>query len=189
MARRGTPEVNAGSMADIAFLLLIFFIVATTMVKDTGLLRRLPPWLPDQEKDNQEIKERNLLVVLVNRNDQIMVEKKPTQIYELKEITKEFLLNPNRDEKLPEFKLEEIPFYGEVEVPQGVISLQNDRGTSYGVYLEVQDQLLAAANEVREELAMEKFKKSFEELSEEESQAVQKKCPIMISEAEPKHIQ
>lgn len=184
MPRRSLPEVNAGSMADIAFLLLIFFIVATTMVKESGILVKLPQNIPPEEKP-PEIRERNIFVVLVNRNNQIMVEKKPTSIFELKDKTVEFLLNEYREDHLPEFELQEVPYFGEVEVTKGVISLQNDRGTKYETYLQVQDQLRAAAKEVRDKFSQEQFGMTYDDLPKGKQEAVEKRIPVKISEAEP----
>lgn len=195
MARRDLPEINAGSMADIAFLLLIFFLVATTMDIDSGLSRRLPPMPEDeqQEQDN-EIRERNVFIVLVNRNDQLMVEGEFIDIRNLRERAKEFIANPADKENLPEKEPQEIPYFGTVDVSKQVISLQNDNGTSYGMYLKVQNELVAAYNELRNELAMQKFGVPFESLDpadpedERRIDAIRDVYPLRISEAEPKNI-
>ena len=195
MARRELQEINAGSMADIAFLLLIFFLVATTMDIDTGLSRLLPP-MPeeDQQDDQSEIRERNVFVVLINKDDQLFVEKEVVDISELKELTKEFIINPENKSNLSEKRVENINFFGEVEISKGVISLQNDRGTSYGKYIAVQNELAAAVNELRNELCLQKFGRKFDDLdplktSENEIiEAVKKVIPMAISEAEPKRI-
>ncbi len=191
MARksRETPEINGGSMADIAFLLLIFFLVATTMDIDTGLSRKLPPMPePGAEEDNKQIKERNVFVVLINSNDQLMVEGKEMDLLNLRNEAKEFIVNPANKENLPEKELKEIPFFGEVPVPKGIISLMNDRGTSYGLYIKVQNELIAAYNEVRDEAALQKFGKRFDDLTEDKQDAIKDYYPQIISEAEPKNI-
>ncbi|MFO7790035.1 MAG: biopolymer transporter ExbD [Bacteroidales bacterium] len=192
MPRRETPEVNGGSMADIAFLLLIFFLVTTTMDVDTGIARKLPP-MPDEEdiqdEEDVKIKERNLFIVLINKNDQLLVEGELMEIRNLKEDTKEFILNENNREDLPVKEEEYIPELDRtMNVPQGVISLQNDRGTSYGKYIAVQNELVAAYNEIREDAAYEFFGKSYEDLNEEEKKGIKKLYPQSISEAEPKDI-
>ena len=191
MPRRETPEINGGSMADIAFLLLIFFLVTTTMDVDTGILRQLPP-IPDvqQEKTDIDIKERNIFVVLINAQDKLLVENRFMKVEDLREATKEFIRNElnkeTRPEKEPKF-IEELN--KEIMVPKGVISLQNDRGTSYGIYIEVQNELVAAYNEIRNEAAFEYFgKRSFEDLTENQQEAIKKIYPQRISEAEPKNI-
>ncbi len=191
MPRRETPEISGGSMADIAFLLLIFFLVTTTMDVDTGIARKLPP-MPDEEQQDEEdvkIKERNLFVVLINKNDQLLVEGELMEIRNLKDDAKEFILNENNSEDLPVKEEEYIPELGKtVMVPQGVISLQNDRGTSYGKYITVQNELVAAYNEIREDAAYEYFGKSYEDLNEEQKIGIKKLYTLAISEAEPKNI-
>jgi biopolymer transport protein ExbD len=104
MARRESPEINAGSMADIAFLLLIFFLVTTTMDSSYGVSRTLPPIDDEPQEENDQINERNILIVLVNGGNQLLVEGIPTDISELKETVKEFILNENNLKNLPEFK-------------------------------------------------------------------------------------
>ncbi len=190
MARksRETPEINGGSMADIAFLLLIFFLVATTMDIDTGLSRKLPPYNPDQIDNNDQIKERNVYVVLINSNDQLLVEGQQMNVYNLREAAKEFIVNPENKENLPEKEPREIDFLGERMVSKGIISLQNDRGTSYGMYIKVQNELIAAYNEVRDEVSMREFGKFYENLPEDKQDAIKKYYPQIISEAEPKNI-
>jgi len=189
MPRREGGTFNAASMADIAFLLLIFFLVATTMDIDTGISRKLPP-MPDAnaQQDNKQIKERNVFVVLINAQDQLMVEGKPLNIHRLRDEAKEFIANPNNSSKLPEKESREVPYFGEYMVPKGIISLQNDRGTSYGMYIKVQNELAAAYNELRDELAMSKFARGYDELTSEQQDAIKDIYPQIISEAEPKNI-
>ncbi|MFO7879203.1 MAG: ExbD/TolR family protein [Bacteroidota bacterium] len=191
MPRRETPEINGGSMADIAFLLLIFFLVTTTMDVDTGIARKLPQ-MPDEEQiedDDVKIKERNIFIVLINKNDQLLVQGELMEIRNLKDEAKEFILNENNNEKLPEKEEKYIEELGEtMMVPKGVISLQNDRGTSYGKYIQVQNELVAAYNEIRDDFAYSQFGKEYEELSDEQKEAVKKMYPQRISEAEPKNI-
>ena len=186
MAKK-TPEVPATSLADIAFMLLIFFLVTTTMDVDSGLERRLPQWV-DQEQldDDQQIKERNVFVVLVNRNNDLLVENEYANVEDLRDRAKEFMANPYNDESLPEKEPKEVPFFGEVMVTKGVISLRNDLDTKYGTYIAVQNELVGAINELREELAKEKFGKSYNDLEKEQQDAIREIYPSRISEAEPK---
>lgn len=176
-------------MADIAFLLLIFFLVTTTMDTDEGMMRQLPP-PPEDEQEKQDItkKERNVFVVLINKNDELAVEGKLTNINRLTEMTKEFFRNPLDKDNLSAKKPKEIPVFGKVMISEGVVSLQNDRGTSYRRYMEVQNELVRAINELRKDLAMQRFGTSFEELTDEQKEAVKDYYPLAISEAEPRAI-
>ena len=193
MARRDIQEINAGSMADIAFLLLIFFLVATTMDIDSGISRLLPP-MPEEEEqeDDQEIRERNVFVVLINKDDQLFVEREVVDISELRNLTKEFFVNPNNDPTLSEKRETNIDFFGDIMVSKGVISLRNDIGTSYGKYIAVQNELAAAVNELRNEICMQQFGRRYDNLdplNETESElinAIKKVYPMAISEAEPR---
>lgn len=188
--KREVEEVNASSTADIAFLLLVFFLVTTSMSTDMGLVRRLPPPVPkDQEDTKTEIKKRNMLVVLVNSKDQLMVRDEAIDVSDLKEKVKLFVSNPNNDENYAEKLPVMIDYFQkEMLVPKNhVVSLQNDRGTSFDAYMDVQNEIVAAYNEMREECAIRYLKKGFGELSEEEKEAVRKILPMNISEAEPKN--
>lgn len=189
MARRELTEINAGSMADIAFLLLIFFLVTTTMDTDGGLTRKLPPMPEEQIEDLPEVKQRNVFEVLVNANDQLLVEGQLMLVSELREAAMEFIVSdPNRAD-MPEFKNTDVPFFGpEYPVSKQIISLQNDRGTSYDMYIKVQNELVAAYNVLREELAKDKFSMTYDELTEEQRDAIREIYPQRISEAEPKSI-
>lgn len=187
MARK-LPEYNASSLADIAFMLLIFFLVTTTMDTDTGISTMLPPPAPDEMPENEDkIKERNVFVVLINKNDQLMVEGQLMRVENLKEKAKEFIENPAKKENLPEFKEKDVPYFGLIMVSKQVISLQNDRGTSYGLYVQVQNELVGAYNELRDELAMRKFSKRYDDLVKDQQMAIRKVYPKSISEAEPKN--
>ena len=188
MARRELSEINAGSMADIAFLLLIFFLVTTTMDTNKGLTRKLPPPVIDEPENPPEVRERNVLVVLLNRNDQLMVENQLTQVQDVCEKTKEFFLNPRDLKDLPEKEQKNIEFFGEIMVSKGVVSLQNDRGTSYEKYIGVQNELVRAVNEIRNEKARSKWGKNYEDLLKDQQTAIRKIYPLAISEAEPKSI-
>jgi hypothetical protein len=161
------------------------------METDTGLMRKLPPLQdPNQEQsDDQQIHERNILVVKVNQDNMLLVEGEIIQIGELRDITKEFILNPNNSEDLPEKEEKNIPFFGPVLVAkQAVISLQNDYGTTYGVYIAVQNELLAARDEVRNNLAMQRWGIPYDDLDEDRMAAVDEYYNAPISEAEPKKI-
>jgi len=198
--KRELQEINAGSMADIAFLLLVFFLVTTTMDTSWGLARKLPPPLLENQPDPPPIKDRNVFVVLANANDQLLVEGELMEISELREAAKEFIANPQRKEDLPEFKEVEIDLLGTRMVSKQVISLQNDNGTSYNLYIQVQNELAAAYNELRNDVAQAEFGMSYDKMEEmakaEEGgdkfkamiKAIRKVYPQRISEAEPKDV-
>lgn len=189
---RKMPEIPSSSLADIAFLLLIFFLVTTTMDQDKGLERRLPQWVPEdqQDQDTPPIKERNIFVVLIDKENRLMVEGEICRVEDLKEKAKLFLTNPLDLPNMPETEVREFDIVGNYKVisKSAVISLRNDVGTMYGAYIQVQNELVAAINELREELAMNKFGKSYVNLSADEQKVVQDVYPQKISEAEPKRI-
>lgn len=188
MAKRELQEINAGSMADIAFLLLIFFLVTTTMDTDSGILTKLPP-MPEEQQDDVQIKERNIFVVLVNRDNQLLVEGELMQVKDLREAAKEFIVNPSDDPNLPAKEVRSFDFVGNMEVtPKHVISLRNDRGTSYETYITVQNELEAAYIELKNELAMRKFGKKYEDLEKDVRDVIDDVYGKKISEAEPNQI-
>jgi len=165
-------EINAGSMADIAFLLLIFFLVTTTIAEDKGILVKLPPWSED-EPDITKLKTRNVYSVLVNANNQLLVRGEEKQLKNLKENTIEFITNPKRVEDLAE------------SPTKAIISLKNDRGTNYKTYLEVYNELRAAYNEIWEAQAQKRYSKAYEDLPIAYKKAIRGDFPLVISEAEP----
>ena len=188
--KRTMPGVNATSTADIAFMLLIFFLTTTSMNTDKGLARRLPP-PPDpamKKQDDLKVKERNLLQVRINKDNQLMVGSEYLEVSQLKAKAKEFIANPNDDANLPEKHVKNIPLLGgDVMVAENhIISVTNDVGTSYQAYIDVQNELVAAYNELRNEKAEASFGKSYAECSEDEQKAIRDFIPQKISEAEPK---
>jgi len=181
------PEINASSMADIAFLLLIFFLVTVTMDVDTGITRKLPP--PVEDNSTVDFNQRNIFEILVNSANMLLVEGKPGNLESLKDETKNFFLNPDNDPNLPEKKLEQVDLIGSVYISKGVVSLKNDRGTSYDMYIKVQNELTRAFQEMRDELSMEHFGTKYNNLVDPAKQeAIQAVIPIAISEAEPEDI-
>lgn len=189
MAKKKTPALNTSSTADIAFLLLCYFLMTTTMGSHLGLQRRLPPIPnPNQEVQDQKINRRNIIVVRINASDRILAGSEPIDIVFLKDKIKEFLTNPNNSDKLPEKEAKEIEGYGTAMVSKGVISLQNDRGTSYAAYLAVQNELVKAVNELRDEFSRQNYGRPFSKLTEEQQDIVKKAVPQNISEAEPKDV-
>ena len=188
---RNIPEINASSQADIAFTVLIFFLVVSTMDIDTGLVRMLPPMAdPKVKQEDIKVKERNLLLVFVSGSGNIMAGGKVISLNALKDKAKEFILNPLDDKDLPEKNPTaiEMPDGSKWTYPvsEGVISLQNTRDTSYQRYIEVQNELTRAFNEVRDEVSMSRFGKKFADLDEVERKVITKAIPMKISEAEPR---
>ena len=170
MARRTFNAI--GSTADIAFLLLCYFLMTTTMGDQSGLQRRLPP-IPDaQQAQDQKVNRRNIIIVRINSADKLFAGSEAMDISMLKDKIKEFLTNPVEGKTY--------------NVSKGVISLQNDRGTSYQAYIAVQNELVKAVNELRDEFSYREFGKKFSRLSDEEQDIVKKAVPQNISEAEPK---
>ncbi len=186
---RPVPEINAGSTADIAFLLLIFFLVTTTMDVDAGLQRRLPP-MPDkdQQQSDARINKRNIIVVKISSSDRLFAGDEILDVSQLKDKIIEFVTNPANLDNLPEKEVKEIEGFGPYPVSKGVISLQNDRGTSYKSYIEVQNELVKAINEIRDNFSMSNFGKKYIALSEDQQRIVREAIPSNISEAEPKDV-
>ena len=189
MAKKKVPEINGSSMADIAFIALIFFLMVTTMDKEAGIARQLPPIPPeDQKVENQEVNRRNIIQVKINSNDRLLAGGVPMDVSQLKDKIKEFMTNPNDDPNLPEKEVKEVKGIGPVPVSKGVISLQNDRGTTYQAYITVQNELVKAINEIRDDFSMRTFGKKYAKLDEEQQNAVREAVPQRISEAEPKDV-
>ena len=184
------PEINASSMADISFLLLIFFLVTTSMDVNQGLARRLPPPIPpDQKVEDTDINKRNLFVVKINWENRLLVQGQELDVKQLRAKAKEFIVNANDDANMPKLFEEDFgqPFGTLKYTKEHVISVQNDAETQYQAYLEVQNELVAAYNELREECAQKYFHKSYTDLDEEWQKKIQKIYPQKISEAEPKN--
>lgn len=170
---RPSPEINASSMADIAFLLLIFFLVTSNMVEDKGVLVRLPQWSDEPPKD-LTLNTRNVFTVLVNAQDQLLVRGEQMKIQDLKVKTKEFILNPAKREDLA------------TSSKEAIISLKNDRGTHFKQYLAVYNELKAAYSELWNEEARKRFRKDeIDACTKEQQNEIKRDIPFVISEAEP----
>ena len=189
MGNKKVPGINSSSTSDIAFLLLCYFLMTTTMGSQTGLSRRLPPMPdPNQKVEDQRVNRRNIIIVKINSADRLLAGNEPMDVSQLKDKIKDFLSNPLDDPNLPEKKMTDIEGYGQYPVSQGVISLQNDRGTSYHAYIEVQNELVKAVNELRDDFSYRAYGKSFNRLTEDQQEIVKKAIPQNISEAEPKDV-
>ncbi|MFT4576007.1 MAG: biopolymer transport protein ExbD/glutaredoxin [Polaribacter sp.] len=204
MARRETPEINAGSMADIAFLLLIFFLVTTTMDVDSGISKKLSE-KPPKDYVPPVIKERNIFEVNINRNNELLVEGETMKVEELKEATMKFIDNGGGDGKIVDGVST-----GKCDYCKGarstsssdhpnkaIISVQSDRGTEYGMYIKVQNELLRAYTELRNKLALDTYQTSYDVLEKaykkdrnnEKLKAkvefIKSSYPQIVSDAEP----
>ncbi|MBQ8737284.1 MAG: biopolymer transporter ExbD [Bacteroidaceae bacterium] len=187
--KRKMPGLNTSSTADISFMLLIFFLVTTSMDTDQGLGRTLPKPPEDETLKNEiKVKERNILYIRINKDNQLMIgENDIVQVDELTEIAKDFIENPTNDPNKPEKKLKNVKLIGQRMVTENhVISVQTDRGTSYWIYFEVQDKLVQAYNELRDKLSKDEFGYKYEFLTAEQQEAIREVYPMKISEAEPK---
>ncbi|WP_299524456.1 biopolymer transporter ExbD [Winogradskyella sp.] len=208
MAKRAAPEVNAGSMADIAFLLLIFFLVTTTIEKDKGLLRSLPP-IDDSEVEPPVIKQKNLFTVLINRRNQLLVEEEQMELKDLRQAAIDFLDNggsTNAEGETCDYcKGKKDPSSSD-HPDKAIISMKHDRETSYEQYMDVQNELVAAYNFLREREAERLYKRFYPDaenvykamLAEKEKnqfskdtilnsriETIKKLYPMKLSEAEP----
>ena len=190
-SKRKAGEINSSSMADIAFLLLIFFLVTTTMDVDSGMKRTLPPIADnEQQQDDVELKERNVLMVNVSKEGRIMVgtdEYMPVDLNRRGDHSRmsrevlDFLAGVDRSEK----KETEIEPTINCEISLGVVSLKADNETKYNIYLQVQDELTHAFNVYRDLISVQAYGKPFDELNEIQAGNIRKAVPVKVSEAEP----
>lgn len=197
MAKRSAPEVNAGSMADIAFLLLIFFLVTTTIETDAGLNRKLPP-IEDQPEDPPPLKKKNIFQVLINQNNDILVEDEPMEIGNIRQAAIDFIDNGGQDCDYCQGKGDPASSDNPIKA---VVSLQHVRETEYATYIAVQNELVAAYNTLRNREAQRLFGENFttmeanfndggyegnKESLEEKIKQIREMYPLKLSEAEPK---
>lgn len=186
MSKRKTPGLNTGAMSDISFLLLTFFLLTSSINTEQGIPRKLPPPKTEDTQDKRiDINKRNVLNVLVNFRDEISVNGDVIMITDLKSKAKEFFANPSNDPSLPEKVNKPIDGIGDFPVSKGVVSLTNDQGTSYNMYVQVQNELQRAVNELRDETALQYFGKKFAVLDSAAQRAVSSAIPMSISEAPP----
>ena len=164
------PELNAGSMADIAFLLLIFFLVVTTIAEDKGIPVILPEYY---EGEPGQMAERNVLTILVNADDDVLVETKPTDVNQIMDIVIDFVTNPRMESDKP------------LQPDMAVISIQNDVNTSYEMYVNIYSHIHDAYGILRNTMSNEYFQKNYDQLSIGEKNIVLAKYPLKLSEAGP----
>lgn len=205
MARKESAEINAGSMADIAFLLLIFFLVATTMDVDSGISRKLPEKSPPDQDVEVIVKQRNVLDITVNRTNQILIEGTDfVEVEDIREIAMDFIDNGGGlSAPKGEQPGEPCDYCKGAKDPdssdhptKAIISLQSDRGTTYGMYVSIQNEIEAAYNELRNKYALEKYNRSYDDLLKdykdsgsasvkEQIDYLKDSYPQIISEPEP----
>lgn len=182
-------NINAGSMADIAFLLLIFFLITTTMNTDKGIIRKLPPYTNDPKAGIIRRHSRNVLEILVNRQNKLMVDGKEMKFNQLTKCAKEFIENPSNKQDLPQRTLINVKNYGPAWVTsKHIISLRSDRGTSYKTYITIQNELARAYNELRNEAAIRKWGVPYSDLDDNRKRAIETIYHLNISEAEPNNV-
>ena len=186
MSKRKTPGLNTGAMSDISFLLLTFFLLTSSINTEQGIPRKLPPPKTEDAKDMKvDINKRNVLNVLVNFRDEISVNGDVIMVSDLKARAKEFFANPSNDPSLPEKVSKPIDGIGDFQVSKGVVSLTNDQGTTYNMYVQVQNELQRAVNELRDKVATNYFGKKYDVLDTALQKSIQKAVPMNISEAPP----
>lgn len=170
--KRESADINGSSMADIAFLLLIFFLVTTTINVDTGIGLVLPPPL-DPTQEPPPIRERNLMKILVSAEGQILMDEEPVQIQDVKAKLIEFIKNPDNLETLP------------ISPQAAVVSIKTVRETPYRIYIDMLDEVMGAYKELRNEAALANYGRPYDALNKEQADAVADIYPKKISIAEP----
>lgn len=201
MAKRSAPEVNAGSMADIAFLLLIFFLVTTTIETDRGISRKLPP-IPAENVVPPVIKQKNIFTVIVNRNNELLVEDQLMELKDLRKAAVEFLDNGGGVGEDACDYCQGVRDPASSDNPEkAIISLVNDRKTKYGTYISVQNELVAAYNVLRNRESQRLYQSDYLEMERNYNDPnyrgnkevlkvrldeIQNMYPQKLSEAEPK---
>lgn len=186
--KKKVPGINGSSTADISFILLLFFLLTTSMGSDTGLARQLPPAVPpDQQDVSIDVNRRNMLRVMVNSRGQILANGEELSLLGLRAKVKEFVLNENDRADLPERTPENFPLIGvQMVTKKHVISLTNNVDTRYEDYIAVQNELTRAYAELRNEKARQLFGVAFADLNQEQQKVLVDLYPQKISEANPK---
>lgn len=184
--KRNIPPFNATSSADIAFILLLFFLLSGSLNSKTGIYRRLLPDTSEAKlKRKIDIEKRNFITFSIHGDNTVFMEGEPVKLYEIRDIAKKFITNPGNSDYLPEKKNVEIPELGLISItPHAVINFEISRKASYQAYISVLGELSAAYGDLRNESANERFHKSFERLTEGQQAAIREACPLRIAEKE-----
>ncbi len=181
--KRGVPEINATSTADMAFMLLVFFLLATSMGVKKSIRRELPPSTDSVRVEPLRVKERDLLVLRLDGEGRLFAGSEEIPLTDVKERVKHFIANPDNEESLPEKHSREVPLLGTVEVTDThVIALRYDPHTDYRTYFEVQNLLLEAYHELRDAEAEKRFHCTFDRATSEQQEVIRACYPQRISE-------
>ena len=170
--KRHGGEFSAGSMADITFLLLLFFLVTTNIDVDTGIGLTLPEYVPPEEQELVPLSKERLAALLINENGDVLLNGEIIAIPQITNNLKERIeskINLPKNKKL-------------------VVSIKTDRNTNYNLYIQALDQVKEAFFEVREAYAMTVWGQKTSDLSEENSNELRDRIPIIISIAEPEAV-
>ena len=183
---RKVPGLNTTSTADISFMLLIFFLVTSSMDTDKGLPRQLPPPQDEQKEQELMVRERNVLELRLDAGDRLTIGGEQASLSQLEQRVVEFVANAKNDPSLPEKSTRDVNLFGRTQVSdRHIISIQVDRHTSYDAYFQMQNTIVAAYNNLRNQLAQSRFGHSYAQCSAEERDAVNMVYPQRISEAAP----
>jgi biopolymer transport protein ExbD len=185
-SHRKVPALNTTSTADISFMLLILFLVTTSMDTDKGLSRQLPPPVQEKSTLQMDMKTRNVMTLHISRGNVLLCNDKPINIKNVRQRVKEFVDNAANSALLPEKHIKNIPLLGRCTITdQHVVSILADRDASYNTYFNVQNEIVGAYNELRNGLAQKKFGRPFNQCTSQQQDAIRKYYPQRISETEP----
>jgi biopolymer transport protein ExbD len=181
--RKSVPQLNTASVADISFMLLILFLVVTSMDIDKGLTRQLPPVTDSEMIHQKDVSKRNVLQVTIDEDNRVMVNGESLNIKQLNERLLQFIENPKNCDSLPEKWQRDIPLLGECEITdRHVIQLEAARNSNYNIYFQVQNAIVSAYRQLRDKLAAKRFHCSYAQCSEEQKMALREYYPQRVSE-------
>lgn len=178
--RKTHHEINAGSMADIAFLMLVFFLLTSTLDRNFAFNRNMPP--PDDDTEQAQADKRNILTLSLNASGDLSINGKLGDLSNLKETVKAFILNPANDANLSEKQPKTVKQLGKVPVSLGMIDIKTDDNTAYIAYFKVNDQVNKAFIELKDQFALKNFKTAYANLDEFRRAIVDECVPVLISE-------